>query len=529
MSARTDDYTDFDVAIIGGGFSGTIVAIRILAAARAIPQATRPSGLATVVQNPIRILLLERNPLGLGRGAAFGTTSAKHYLNVPSRRMSAFDEDPEHFVRWLEGLSEGELHTLNLTKADIAPDEYLPRIIYGRYLRSILDQQLRSEAANAFTCVHGEVASLEPPESDRENGPISVRLTGRTEYRVKRVVLALGNFPPRDLLARFHAPHHPSYISTPWKSVAFDNLSGNSDVLVIGSGLTCLDILHTLYAQTTGGAVHVVSRHGLFPQIHKFHLPSYPFFLRRKALPKTILGLLRAVRKEVAIAETRGIDWRSVVDSMRPHLNEIWQSLPLEQQKRFLRHLNSFWEIHRHRAAPKTQIARDALSREGRLRTYSAQIRKIERIEDRWNVTLHQRCGGGASSTIALQVDYIINCTGPQGDYSKLDDRFVKQLIRDGWIVRDALHLGIATGEHGGVLNRDDHESSRVFTLGPTRKGQLWETTAVNGIREQTKALAAHIAALWHEEMKDSPPRAVPRRVVHRKLHYSELNQYFPI
>ncbi|MGA3218569.1 MAG: FAD/NAD(P)-binding protein [Acidimicrobiales bacterium] len=84
-----------DVAIIGGGASGTLVAAHILREA----------------SSPYHIALIERSGR-MGEGIAYSTGSECHLLNVPARYMSAFEDDPEHFVRWLavQGLPAATAH-----------------------------------------------------------------------------------------------------------------------------------------------------------------------------------------------------------------------------------------------------------------------------------------------------------------------------------------------------------------------------------------------------------------------------------
>src|SRR5688572_13052352 len=71
------------VAIVGAGFSGSLLAVHLVRQARA----------------PLRVILVERRGRP-GRGVAYGTRHSSHLLNVRTAGMSAFPEDPDHFVRW---------------------------------------------------------------------------------------------------------------------------------------------------------------------------------------------------------------------------------------------------------------------------------------------------------------------------------------------------------------------------------------------------------------------------------------------
>ena len=66
-----------DVAIIGGGASGTLTAIHLMA--------SRAHDLCTTLHDASG---------ELGQGLAYGTTDRRHLLNVRSRHMSAFPDIP---------------------------------------------------------------------------------------------------------------------------------------------------------------------------------------------------------------------------------------------------------------------------------------------------------------------------------------------------------------------------------------------------------------------------------------------------
>src|SRR5699024_5328864 len=74
----------FDVVVVGGGASGTLVAAHLL------------GGDAPA----LRVALVEPRQ-ALGEGVAYGTRRPEHLLNVRAAGMSALDDQPGDFVRWL--------------------------------------------------------------------------------------------------------------------------------------------------------------------------------------------------------------------------------------------------------------------------------------------------------------------------------------------------------------------------------------------------------------------------------------------
>ncbi|HEX4201005.1 MAG TPA: FAD/NAD(P)-binding protein, partial [Chthoniobacterales bacterium] len=321
----------YDVIIVGAGYSGTLVAVQ-LARARA----------------NLRIALIERGK-NAGRGVAYGTTDPKHLLNVRADQMGAFPDDIGHFYRWLEH------HPLNLVSAgvtDLRPDAYIPRVVFGDYIQDLLRQA--SEISKALDVIHDEIVDM-----TRHNDG-SFKLLSRQGKKLTglQVVLALGNFPPGENHGTGKASDRPWFSNNPYSAETHAKLAEPGDILVIGTGLTSLDVLVTLAPIKQEGKIHILSRRGLFPQPHG-EVAAYPTFFDFDHLPKTARELLRRVRREVRIAAAHGTGWRPVVDSIRPFNQAIWRNLGYAEQKRFLRHLRSFWDSHRHRCAPQVVAVKE--------------------------------------------------------------------------------------------------------------------------------------------------------------------------
>jgi uncharacterized NAD(P)/FAD-binding protein YdhS len=100
--------------------------------------------------------------------------------------------------------------------------------------------------------------------------------------------------------------------------------------------------------------------------------------------------------------------------------------------------------------------------------------------------------GSGQEST--LRVDRIVNCTGPEADFRKVQDPLTRSLVSQGLARPDALSLGLDVDEDGALLDNAGIPSQTIFAMGPLRKGRLWETTAVPEIRVQAKTLAGRLA-----------------------------------
>ena len=446
--------TEMRIAIFGGGFSGAMVATHLLR-------------LATV---PLSIDLIEPRP-SLGAGLAYSTANSRHVLNVPARRMSAFPDDPEHFLRWL--IQHGNHHA----------DSFAPRERYGAYVRAVLETAIADAPAHArLEWIRSEASAVLS-----EGSSAVIRLKNGESLRADRVVLALGNFPPSDPPGAdrtFYRSKH--YVSHAWGPEALEALEPNVPVLLIGSGLTMLDVVLALQARDHQGVIHVISRHGLLAQAYQSH-PPYPSFLPMAVTSTTLRALLRRIRREVARAAAAGHDWRAVIDALRPQIPALWQALPLAEQQRFLRHLRPYWDAHHHRVAPEAIAVLDRLRRSQQLQIHAGRIQAYQEQREGVRVAYRPRRSG---ALVDLQVSRIINCTGFECDYRRLRQPLIVNLLESGLIRPDPLYLGLDTDAEGRLLDAEGRASSLLHTLGPPCKGRLWETTAVPEIRGQAEALA---------------------------------------
>jgi len=440
------------VAVIGGGASGALAALALLG---------RPSGPDVIVVEPRATL---------GHGVAYSTSDQAHRLNVAAGMMSAFPARPDHFVEW------GAERLPSFTAFSFAP-----RALYGTYLTDTLH-----DAANG-RLVHVQASAT---SVRREGDGFAVQLDRGGSLRADHVVLALGHASAASLpvlesgLGGDHA-----YAADPWADEALRTLPRGT-ALLVGSGLTAVDVALSLADRDPAASIIALSRNGLRPLDHRSggaaESPPVVSALR----PKTALGLLRAVRAEVALAASQDGDWRDVVNRLRPTTQQIWQSLPAREKLRFQRRLARFWEVHRHRMAPEVAARIAELEQEGRLRFVAGRVCSAERRGDRIEVVAELRGG----HRIELATDAVVNCTGTQAGIRQ--HPLLARLESAGLCAPGPLGLGVATDGSGRVLDRSGRAIG-IYTLGPLRRGELWETTAVPEIRTQAFALAEHIAASY--------------------------------
>ncbi len=446
------------IAVIGGGFTGASLAAQLLRHA----------------VEPLSVVVIERGPTR-GRGVAYSTMQGWHLLNVPAADMTALADDPDHFLRWAQSNFDSR----------VGPDSFLPRRVYGQYIESLLGEIAQSHPED-FEWKSDQAVSIV-----RSGEQAEILLQSGDKVVADKVVLALGNFPPSNPPLPGRAASSPRYISFAWSAAALQGVENESNILLIGSGLTSVDLAVALRARDFRGTIHILSRRGLLPHKHAA-AKKLPAFWNRES-PRTSLGLMRLVRNQVKEANQQGSDWRAVIDSLRPFTQQIWQSLPHQEKRRFLRHARPYWEVHRHRIAPEIGglIGYQLLNHH--IQPHAGRIARYREDKDGVEVTYRDRTSGKEQS---LLVDRVINCTGPETDCRRLDNPLLASLLEQKLARPDPLFLGLDVSPDGALLDAAGVPSDFLYTVGPPRKGSLWETTAVPEIREEVAELVAHLLGI---------------------------------
>jgi uncharacterized NAD(P)/FAD-binding protein YdhS len=452
------------VVIVGGGFSGTVLAVQLL---RRTPD--------------LRVGIVDKASAP-GRGLAYGTECRCHLLNVPAGNMSALPEEPDHFLNWARANYQGSVQARS----------FLPRALYGRYVGSLLEQAIASAGCGTFQWIQGEALSL-----TRSHSKVNVQLSDGRELPTEAVVLAMGNFPPANPKIPGLTECSERYVPFAWSATALEEIPKNGSALLIGSGLTSLDLAIGLKAKGFAGRIHILSRRGLIPQRHQQNR-SWPQFWSERS-PRTTLGLLRLIRQQARLASEAGVDWRAVVDALRPVTQRMWKSLPLDERRRFLRHLHSYWEVHRHRIAPEIADIIADLAQEGQVRLHAGRVTNYREHCDGAEVAFSDRRTGVQH---LITVDRVINCTGSESDCRRIEDPLIMSLFAQGLARPDPLFLGLDVDEEGALLDCSRTPSQSLYAIGPARKGCLWETTAVPEIRTQASQLAEHLVSRLRKQTR---------------------------
>lgn len=434
--------------------------------------------------SPLRILLIDRAGT-VGDGVAYATPNARHLLNVRVANMSAYDSDPDHFVRWL-ARSEA-------TATPAPAWAFVSRGLYGQYLRSTLSECLATHSGSSVIGVAAEVTRLQV-----EGEGVRLTTANGDDHLVDRAALCVGNFPPALPVIPKATPRGAKrYIANPW-SGSLSQIGIDDTILIIGTGLTMVDVVIDLRSRGHRGPIAAVSRRGFLPLGHR-EVGTYPSFLPADRLPQSVVALMRTVRREITAAAGRGIDWRAVLDALRPQTQALWRALPTAERRRFLRHLRPYWEVHRHRVAPVVSAEIASLQRTGQLAVHAGRTARVELSDTGVVLTISRR----DETRLPLEGDWLVNCSGPQLDYKRIDDPLIRTMFDAGLAKPDPLSLGLDVSDDYRLIDRDGRSSDVLFALGPPIRGGLWETTAVPDIRKQCAALAIQLCEAWRRHPAD--------------------------
>jgi len=419
--------------VVGGGAAGMLTAVAF----------SRPD------DRPV--VLLDRAG-AFARGVAYSTREDVHLLNVPAGRMSADPDAPADFLDWLR-----------LRQPEASAETFARRSLYGEYLAERL--------ARAPGVVQRRGEAVDIAATDRG---LRLTLDDGATLEASSVVVAPGNLPPALPPGWAELPAQLAW-QTPWGDGG-PWPARDAEVLLLGAGLTAVDVALSLDARGHRGTLHLLSRHGLLPRTNpvRAFTGAVP-----PGVPRGLRPLFRWMRE--AAEHT---DARALIDLTRPRITDLWQSLGAPEQRRFLRHLRPWFDVHRHRIPPEVASRIGVIAAEGRLRVHAGRLSSIAAEGGRVTARYRPR---GERRMASVEVDLAVPCTGPDQDVGRVPDRFLAALLARG-LARPGPHrIGLATRPDGSV---EGPAADRLWTLGPMRRGELWETTAIPEIRLQARTVA---------------------------------------
>ncbi len=460
------------IAVIGAGYSGVIFAMHMVKTA----------------PYPVHVTLIERRE-AFGEGIAYSTHHPQHLLNVRAAKMSAYPDEPSHFIDWIRA----EEHTWRqldpaFEHTQFDENSFVPRMIFGAYIKDQL--------AHAHT-----IASANGHKLELQHHAVQDITLERNKCRIlfadgdmlaDAAILTTGNLPTREARYEkklFHAPYR--FARDMWNPprqhiLGPDTIAPTKPIAIIGSGLTMVDAVISLREKNVNVPIITFSRHGHLPSVHEHYAP-YPANWEMEKQPKTTLALMRHIRKTTKKAVQAGYHWQAVFDSLRSLSNPIWQTLPNAEKRKFFRHLFSLWNVHRHRMPPESAALLGEMHQSGQLQHIKASIIDADVTQDGLLIAYHEKYVPGIQT---MEVSYVINCTGSESDIGNLpSSNLLHRLVDRDYMTVSPLRSGIKQ-EHGRLTGEAmDH----LFAVGPIFLGGLIETTAVPDLRIHVQTLVADV------------------------------------
>jgi len=455
------------IGILGSGFSGIMTAIQLI----------------RQTKQPLKLVLVDKQNFFI-KGIAYNSYSDTHILNVQAAKMSAFPDEPDHFLNWV--LTQPAYIEKN---KELLGAAFLPRNVYGNYLVHLWyeAQQLAQQKGIILEYHDAEVNDLDVFDSY-----VNVLLDNETSITIDKVVIATGNQTPRNPTIKnpsFYASSN--YFKNPWQKNSIENITSELPILIIGNGLTMVDTLLGLEEVGYRGVVYSLSPNGYNMLPHRHNGIKYTDLVDEKDSYKTLHDWTKAVFKHIKLVRSYGLSAEPVIDSLRPHTQKIWQNLSEAERKQFMSRIRHLWGVARHRIPLNTHDKIQQLRIQRRLNIIAGRLLDNNETEKGIEVWFYNKKTGNNET---LLVGRIINCTGPDSDISNYESHFLKKCLEKGYITQDNLKLGLrANTQTFQVLNSALEPQPRLYAIGSLLRGELWETTAVNELRTQAKLVAGEL------------------------------------
>lgn len=468
------------VAIVGGGFAGIAVALRLL---RQSP-------------GPLHVALIEPAATP-GLGVAYSTALDQHLINGISKAISLFDDAPTHFTDWLERQAQssdagkGWRPPAGVAWGDSLP----PRRLYGAYLQ----ETWRTETArlrDGITLEH-----LPTRATGLQATPTGFALTlasGRLLF-AEKVVLATGLMPRR----AEHLPFDVSpaaraswrYVANQWTPGAWDGIARDQRIVYLGAGLSALDgLISSEHAGFRGEHV-ALSRHGHGVNARRAPEP-WPDFLRIPDAGLTLRELVRQVHPHLRAIAAQGDDWQRIVPTLRLQVDTLWTRASVRERRRFVHRLRPLWDVSLHRSAPAALDWQTRVKAADRYRHEAGHIVGVDtarsgRLAVRWRPR-------GSNAVQTIEADRVVNCLGFEYDWRRSDDPLCRDVLARGIVSPDPLGFGLqATRDDCTLLNAHGQPQAGLHAVGHPLRGVFWESNAVaEHVPQATKVAQSLLAQL---------------------------------
>ncbi|NCA20418.1 MAG: hypothetical protein EBS86_04695 [Crocinitomicaceae bacterium] len=452
------------IAIIGGGFSGTILTRHLIE-----------------LNESICITVFNYNNK-LSKGVAYDCNQKSSLLNVPAGKISAFSYDVNHFLKWCL-----KKETYKNDNPELIAGAFLPRQLYGEYLNEIWGETVKIAKEKTISL---QVLDEKVNHLALEKNRIHLQ-TENSTYHFDKCVIATGNeLPgkPKNIESEFLKSDR--YFNNPW-NVDYHKIDKSLPILIIGNGLTMVDIVLNLRDNKLYQKIISISPNGFNILPHRNFGFTYNGALANVKFPITLLELITLFNREMKNLKKVGVSPDPIIDALRPNTQKIWQQFTAEEKAKFMSRVRHLWGVARHRIpfVSYDSIMKEQVSQQ--LNILAGKITSVQENNDGIEVKIWDK---RSKREISVIVGAIVNCTGPETNITKSNNVLLNQLYAEGIIDQDPLFLGININcNNFKTLQKNGAENQNIYAIGSLLKGELWETTAVSDLRVQAKELAQEL------------------------------------
>jgi amino acid adenylation domain-containing protein len=484
------------IAIIGGGPAGLSACIEIFKKIKAYGITRR-----------IEVSVFEKSPV-IGHGLPYSKSEDCYILNLSKEVMEPSYGEAGHFSRWLKEIKEAPQDT-----------DFPPRHYFGKYLE-YLGQNLLKKQYDGSVRIYYHTNTLVKKVIRKSDNHFQIETT-KGYYKSDYAILCTGHMPA-DSYREFVGER--GYIANPWKNNIFDHINPKSDVAILGTRLTAIDVALKLSSINHQGKIIMVSHTGMLPAVLAKKIPSYP--LRHLTLENlsqlTQLGLeplslkvlmnlfwreireaerdpdinfesikksykdisaLDWLNKEIAQSESGNPKpWQQVLFAMYPIVPILWSMLTLTDQYKFLNKYQSLFLTYL-AAFPLDNAYKIRKLIESKQLEVTGGLADVSLEDGRYSLKLDDR---------SISAEYLINATGP--GYNAAFVPACEELIKQG-VVRPHEFGGIDVDSQTlQVLNRYGEPQPKLFAVGELTRGACLATTDMTRVAIQTGRISTCIA-----------------------------------
>ena len=222
-----------------------------------------------------------------------------------------------------------------------------------------------------------------------------------------------------------------------------------------------------------------------------------PAFLAAPGVPATARHWLRALRQRIRQVQAEGATWHSPFDELRDTLAQTWPLLPTAEQRRLVRRLKPWYDVHRYRSPPSAEAAVNAAVADGRIRFVAARLVAAQpdpggRIQVRWQGT------GAAAGPCEGAFNLVVNCTGLDTAATWAGNPLLASSLAQGRPQTDACGLGLAVDGQCRALDAQGRPQPALRVFGPPTLGSTGDAVGAMFIAAQIHRVLPELLDTLH-------------------------------